>query len=59
MDTVDKTDDEIGAWFIMAYEESKALGEYTIIEEDDTSDPIEIGKNIWYHTFTFEKPKVV
>jgi hypothetical protein len=43
------------AWFLMGYEETKALGEY--VDEED--DPIEIGKNIWYHTFEMSKPEVV
>ncbi len=43
------------AWYIMAYEETKALGDIVDAEED----PIEIGKNIWYHTFDMFHPEVI
>ena len=43
------------AWFLTSYEETKALGEYL----DEEEEVIEIGKNIWYHTFEFNKPEVV
>lgn len=44
------------AWVVMAYEESKALGA-TVDEE--TLDPIDIGKNIWYHSFDMLTPDLV
>ncbi len=49
-----KADGSAGAWLVMAYEESKALGDIMIDDE-----PIEIGKNVWYHTFDMFKPEVV
>lgn len=44
------------AWFSMSYEESKGLGEC-----DDEEDPfkIDMGKNVWYHTFDMFTPEVV
>jgi len=36
------------AWVIMAYEETKALGDMV---DEETLDPIDIGKDIWYHSF--------
>jgi len=44
------------AWFVMAYEESKALGEGTT---DEDVEPIDIGKNIWYHSFDMFEPNLV
>ena len=44
------------AWVILAYEESKALGEG--VDEEDV-DPIDIGKNIWYHSFDMFNPDLV
>jgi len=44
----------LSAWVVMAYEESKALG-----EADQDLEPIDIGKNIWYHTFEMDQPEVV
>jgi hypothetical protein len=42
-------------WVILAYEESKGLGE----EDDDDPDKIDMGKNIWYHTFDMFNPELV
>ncbi len=36
------------AWLIMAYEETKALGDMV---DEVTLDPIDIGKDVWYHSF--------
>jgi hypothetical protein len=44
------------AWMVMAYEELKAMGD---ILEEGTEEPIEIGKNIWYHTFDMFHPETV
>lgn len=44
------------AWVVMAYEETKALGE-GMLEED--LEPIDIGKNIWYHSFDMLAPDLV
>ena len=38
---------EKSAWIIMAAEESKALGDTAT----DTTEPIDIGKDIWYYSF--------
>ena len=49
--TVDADSDGVldkSAWVIMAYEETKALGDTA---EDETTDPIDIGKDVWYHSF--------
>ncbi len=49
------------AWMVMAYEELKAMGD--ILEEDTDGDgvvdPIEIGKNVWYHTFDMFHPETI
>ncbi len=42
-------------WVILAYEESKGLGE----EDDLDPDKIDMGKNIWYHTFDMYNPELV
>lgn len=42
-----KADGTVSAWVIMAYEETKALGDTAT----DTTDPIDIGKDVWYHSF--------
>jgi hypothetical protein len=43
-------------YLVIAYEETKALGEGVLEEEVD---PIDIGKNIWYHSFDMFKPDLV
>ena len=42
------------AWFYMAYEENKGLGEC-----DDEGTKTDMGKNIWYHTFNMFEPELV
>lgn len=44
-------------WVVMAYEESKAMGD--VEDPENPEDPIEIGKNIWYHTFDMYSPEIV
>jgi len=50
------------AWFTMAYEENKGLGDICddgdceVIEDADKRD---MGKNIWYHTFDMFEPELV
>lgn len=40
------------AWVIMAYEETKAMGDIlTDPYGNPAEDPLDIGKNIWYHSF--------
>ncbi len=39
---------EKSAWVVMAYEETKALGD---IVDPTTLEPIDIGKDVWYHSF--------
>ncbi len=46
------------AWVIMAYEESKGLGDEAEDDIDD-NDKIDMGKNIWYHTFEMFAPELV
>lgn len=41
------------AWVIMAYEETKALGEGA-----GDVEPIDIGKDIWYHSFDMFNPDI-
>ena len=48
-------DDEVSAWVALAYEENKALGE----GGDSDLDPIDIGKNVWYHSFDMFHPDLV
>ncbi len=48
-------DETKSAWVVMAYEETKALGD--IIDED--GDPIDIGKDVWYHSFDMFHPDIV
>jgi len=43
------------AWVALAYEESKGLGE----EDDLEPEKIDMGKNIWYHTFEMFSPELV
>ena len=45
------------AWVIMAYEESKGLGEDEDLDQVDAL-KIDMGKNIWYHTFDMFRPEV-
>lgn len=46
------------AWVIMAYEESKGLGEDEDLEQVDGI-KVDMGKNIWYHTFDMFHPEVI
>ncbi|MCG3209916.1 MAG: hypothetical protein FOGNACKC_03543 [Anaerolineae bacterium] len=50
-----KTDGAPSAWVVMAYEETKALGD--IVNDED--DPIDIGKDVWYHSFDMFQPDMV
>lgn len=43
------------AWVIIGYEETKAMGEGA--SEDATE--IDVGKNMWYHSFEFDTPDYV
>ncbi len=45
------------AWFSMAYEENKGLGEDG--EDLVVVEKIDMGKNVWYHTFDMSDPEVV
>lgn len=49
-------DTRTSAWVLLSYEESKALGDG--ISEEDV-EPIDIGKNIWYHSFDMFEPDLV
>ncbi|MCI0521516.1 MAG: choice-of-anchor O protein [Chloroflexi bacterium] len=48
-----RADGTTSAWLIMAYEETKALG-----TGGEDIDPIDIGKNVWYHTFDMFNPDI-
>jgi hypothetical protein len=43
------------AWVLFGEEKMKALG--TLLDED--LEPEDIGKNMWYHTFEFDKPEIM
>lgn len=49
------------AWFSMAYEENKGLGEdgEEEVVPEDLIEKIDMGKNVWYHTFDMFNPEVV
>jgi hypothetical protein len=49
------------AWFYMAYEESKGLGEEGEDETtpEDLIEKVDMGKNVWYHTFDMFTPELV
>lgn len=52
------------AWFYMAYEENKGLGDICddgYCEDDlmTDADKRDMGKNVWYHTFDMFKPELV
>ncbi len=49
-------DTRTSAWVLIAYEETKALGEGSSELEVE---PIDIGKNIWYHSFDMFQPDLV
>jgi hypothetical protein len=53
--TADAADGTDSGWVTLAYEESKGLGE----EDDLEPDKIDMGKNIWYHTFDMYNPELV
>jgi hypothetical protein len=48
-------DGTVSAWVILAEEKMKAMG----TELDEEEDPIDIGKNVWYHTFDMFDPEIV
>jgi hypothetical protein len=52
--TADAFEGTDSGWVILAYEESKGLGE----EDDLEPDKIDMGKNIWYHTFDMFHPEL-
>jgi uncharacterized membrane protein YgcG len=49
------------AWFGMLYEENKGLGDEGEDEDvpDDLIDKVDMGKNVWYHTFDMFQPELV
>jgi hypothetical protein len=51
-----KPDGTAGAWAMIAYEETKAQGD---VLDDSYDYEIEIGKNVWYHTFDIFHPEPV
>ena len=58
-----RADGSYSAWTVLAYEENKALGELDGDDDgfiDEAPDlPAEIGKNVRYVSFEFNKPEVV
>jgi len=49
------TEGETSAWVVMATEKMKAMG----TELDENEEPIDIGKDMWYHTFDMFNPELV
>lgn len=49
------------AWFGMLYEENKGLGDEGEDEDvsDDLIDKVDMGKNVWYHTFDMFRPELI
>jgi len=49
------------AWFYTLYEESKGLGEEGEDEvvPEDLIEKVDMGKNVWYHTFDMNNPEMV
>ena len=49
------------AWFTMAYEENKGLGDEgeDEVTPDDLIEKVDMGKNVWYHTFDMFHPELV
>jgi len=49
------------AWFYTLYEESKGLGDEGEDEEtpEDLIEKVDMGKNVWYHTFDMNTPEMV
>jgi len=47
---------EKSAWVLLGYEETKALGEGT---SDIVTTTIDIGKNMWYHSFDMSHPDII
>lgn len=49
------------AWFSMSYEENKGLGEdgEEEVVSEDLIEKVDMGKNVWYHTFDMARPEVV
>jgi len=49
------------AWFTVSYEENKGLGDEGEDEDtpDDLIDKVDMGKNVWYHTFDMFTPELV
>ncbi|GBC60718.1 hypothetical protein DENIS_1675 [Desulfonema ishimotonii] len=57
----DSDDDGVNdsAWVVVAYEESKGLGEEEDLDPNDLIEKVDMGKNIWYHTFDMFTPELV
>ena len=57
---IDGDGDYDSAWVIVAYEENKGLGE-ELVDAGISVDPtkVDMGKNIWYHTFDMFEPEYV
>lgn len=57
----DSDGDEVNdsAWVVLAYEESKGLGEEEDLDPQELIEKVDMGKNIWYHTFDMRTPELV
>ncbi|MBU8869701.1 MAG: hypothetical protein KOO60_02390 [Gemmatimonadales bacterium] len=47
------------AWVVLAYEESKGMGEEIDYDPNDLIEKVDMGKNIMYHTFDMRNPELV
>jgi len=50
-----RADGVTGAWVALIHEKSKAMGTEMPDEEEE---PIDIGKDVWYHTFELNDPEI-
>jgi len=57
----DTDGDEVNdsAWVVLAYEESKGLGEEEDMDPQELIEKVDMGKNIWYHSFDIRNPELV
>lgn len=55
----DGDEENDSAWVVLAYEESKGLGEEEDYDPQELIEKTDMGKNIWYHTFDMRNPELV
>lgn len=51
-----RSDGTTSAWVVMAYEETKAMGDGV---SEDAIEPVDIGKDVWYHSFDMFDPDFI